>query len=122
MADDRTSPELARLLHQLRRREARRRGAPELTYRELAAKTGWSLGIVAQYFSGKSVPPVDRFDELIRLLGASPAEQGALATARDHAADRRRTGAGTAAGTGPSVGDGTETGAGPDTEAYGVPG
>ena len=90
MADDRTAPDLARLLHQLRRREARRRGAQELTYRELAARTGWSLGIVAQYFSGKSVPPIDRFDVLVRLLGATPTEQGTLATLRDRVAESRR--------------------------------
>lgn len=85
-----TSTELARRLQQLRRREARRRGAGELTYRELAAKTGWSLGIIAQYFSGKTLPPVDRFDVLVQLLGASPAEQGALATYRDQVAEHRR--------------------------------
>jgi DNA-binding SARP family transcriptional activator len=83
-------PDLPALLRRLRRREARRRGGPELTYRDLAATTGWSLGIVAQYFSGKSLPPIDRFDALVRLLGASPAEQGMLATARDQADDRRR--------------------------------
>ncbi|GHJ43355.1 SARP family transcriptional regulator [Catellatospora sp. TT07R-123] len=101
MGRDQASPELARLLHQLRRREARRRGGQELTYRELSTRTGWSLGIVAQYFSGKSVPPVDRFDVLIRLLGATPTEQGALATARDAAADGRRAGTVAAPG-GPS--------------------
>jgi DNA-binding SARP family transcriptional activator len=89
MVDDRI-PDLPRLLRQLRRREARRRGGPELTYRELAARTGWSLGIIAQYFSGKTLPPVDRFDMLVRLLGAAPAEQGALATARDRIHEYRR--------------------------------
>ena len=92
MADDQSAPDLARLLHQLRRRDARRRGAQELTYRELAARTGWSLGIVAQYFSGKSVPPIDRFDVLVRLLGATPTEQGTLATLRDRVAESRRKG------------------------------
>ncbi|GAA1572531.1 BTAD domain-containing putative transcriptional regulator [Dactylosporangium maewongense] len=90
MADDQAAPDLPGMLHQLRRREARRRGGAELTYRDLAAATGWSLGIVAQYFSGKSLPPVDRFDVLVRLLGASPAEQGVLAAARDRAEDHRR--------------------------------
>jgi DNA-binding SARP family transcriptional activator/tetratricopeptide (TPR) repeat protein len=92
MRQEQASLELARLLRELRRREARRRGGQELTYRELSARTGWSLGIVAQYLSGKSVPPIDRFDVLIRLLGATAAEQGALATARDAAADGRRKG------------------------------
>ena len=90
VADDPTALDLARLLHQLRRREARRRGGAELSYRELAARTGWSLGIVAHYFSGKTLPPVDRFDALVRLLGATPAEQGALATVRDRVDERRR--------------------------------
>lgn len=90
MVDDQAGPELVRLLRQLRRRDARRRGGPELTYREIAARTGWSLGIVAHYFSGKTLPPVDRFDELIRLLGAAPAEQGRLATVRDRADEQRR--------------------------------
>ncbi len=88
--DDQAAAELVRMLQRLRRREARRRGGAELTYRELAAQTGWSLGIIAQYFSGKSLPPVDRFDVLVRLLGASPTEQGALATARDRADEDRR--------------------------------
>ncbi|MEV0458742.1 BTAD domain-containing putative transcriptional regulator [Catellatospora methionotrophica] len=90
MTDDTGMSDLTRLLRQLRRREARSRGGAELTYRELAARTGWSLGIIAQYFSGKSLPPVDRFDVLVRLLGATAAELGVLATARDRADDHRR--------------------------------
>jgi tetratricopeptide (TPR) repeat protein len=86
-----TVDELARLLRQLRRREARRRGGPQLTYRELAAKTGWSLGIIGEYLSGKILPPTDRFDELIRLFGVTSTEQGALATARDRVEERRRS-------------------------------
>src|SRR5436309_16118900 len=76
-----TLEELARLLRQLRRREARRRGGPELTVRELAAKTGWSHGTIADYLAGKILAPTERFDALVQLLGASRAEQGALATA-----------------------------------------
>jgi DNA-binding SARP family transcriptional activator len=87
-----TVAELARLLRQLRRREARRRGGPELTYRELAARTGWSYGVIGQYFTGKVLAPTDRFDVLVRLLGAAPAEQGALASARDRVDERRRAG------------------------------
>src|SRR5688500_13538451 len=84
-----TVADLARLLRQLRRREARRRGGSEWTYRELAAKTGWSLGSIAKCFDGKALPPTDRFDALVRLLGATPAEQGALATARDRVEEHR---------------------------------
>jgi tetratricopeptide (TPR) repeat protein/transcriptional regulator with XRE-family HTH domain len=87
----RTVRELGRLLRQLRRREARRRGEAQLTYRDLAARTGWSRGIIGEYLSGKVLPPTDRFDVLIRLLGATPVEQGALATARDRVEEQRRT-------------------------------
>jgi hypothetical protein len=85
-----TLEDLARALRQLRRREARRQGQPELTYRELAAKTGWSVSIIGSYFTGKILPPTDRFDILTALLGANAAEQGGLATARDRIAERRQ--------------------------------
>ncbi|MFG3554752.1 ATP-binding protein [Micromonospora sp. NPDC047557] len=85
-----TLPELAGLLRQLRRREARQQGETRLTYRQLAAKTGWSRGIIGEYFAGNILPPPERFDALIRLLGATPTEQGVLATARDRIEERRR--------------------------------
>ncbi|MEV1017443.1 tetratricopeptide repeat protein [Micromonospora sp. NPDC049801] len=85
-----TLPDLAGLLRQLRRREARQQGETRLTYRQLAAKTGWSRGIIGEYFAGNVLPPPERFDALIRLLGASPTEQGVLATARDRIEERRR--------------------------------
>ncbi|WP_238434247.1 helix-turn-helix domain-containing protein [Micromonospora tarensis] len=85
-----TLPELAGLLRQLRRREARQQGETQLTYRQLAARTGWSRGIIGEYFAGNILPPPERFDALIRLLGATPAEQGVLATARDRIEERRR--------------------------------
>jgi tetratricopeptide (TPR) repeat protein len=85
-----TLEDLARALRQLRRREARRHGQRELTYRELAAKTGWSVSIIGAYFTGKALPPTDRFDILTALLGANAAEQGGLATARDRVAEHRQ--------------------------------
>ncbi|MBB5874274.1 DNA-binding SARP family transcriptional activator/Tfp pilus assembly protein PilF [Allocatelliglobosispora scoriae] len=90
MVEGGTLPDLARLLRQLKRRDARRRGGAELSYRALAARTGWSAGMIAHYFTGKTLPPTDRFDTLIRLLGATPAEQGKLATLRDHIDEDRR--------------------------------
>ena len=89
----RTLGDLAAVLRQLRRAEARRQGASALTYRELAARTGWSHAVIGEYFSGRTLAPTDRFDVLVRLLGATPAEQGALATARDRVEDHRRGGA-----------------------------
>ncbi|GAA2388033.1 ATP-binding protein [Dactylosporangium salmoneum] len=86
----RTEADLARLLRGLRRREARRRAGTELTYREIAAAAGWSHGIVGEYLGGRVLPPTGRFDDLVRMLGASPAEQGALATARDRVEEQRR--------------------------------
>ncbi|GAA3208313.1 ATP-binding protein [Dactylosporangium siamense] len=85
-----TLAELAGLLRALRRRHARRCGERELSYRTLAARTGWSHTAVAEYFTGKTLPPTDRFDVLVDLLGAGPAERGALATARDRVHERRR--------------------------------
>ncbi|GAA0390190.1 hypothetical protein Acor_46820 [Acrocarpospora corrugata] len=90
MAEVRTLADLARVLRGLRRRHARQRGRQELTYRELAAATGWSHGIIGEYLAGRVLPPTDRFDALIALLGATPAEQGALATARDQVEEGRR--------------------------------
>jgi len=86
----RTVAELAGLLRQLRRRDARDRGDSQLTYRELAARTGWAHGIIGDYFAGKTLPPTERLDVLVGLLGASPAEIGALATARDRVEEHRR--------------------------------
>jgi tetratricopeptide (TPR) repeat protein len=86
----RTASDLGRLLRELRRREARRRGESPPTYRELAIKTGWSLGAIGEYFAGRVLPPTDKFDELVRLLGASPTEQGRLATIRDRVEESRR--------------------------------
>jgi hypothetical protein len=86
----RTVPELARLLRFLRRREARKRDGAALTYRELAARTGWSHAIIGEYLAGTALPPSDRFDQLIQILGATRSELGALATARDRVEELRR--------------------------------
>jgi transcriptional regulator with XRE-family HTH domain len=91
-AETTTLAGLAELLRTLRRRHARQRRDSELTYRAIAARTGWSHTAVAEYFTGKTLPPTDRFDVLVALLGATPAEQGALATARDRVAENHRRG------------------------------
>jgi len=85
-----TAPELARVLRALRRRQARERGGKELSYRELATRAGWSFGVVGHYFNGEVLPPTHRFDALVRMLGATPVEQGRLATARDRVAEHQR--------------------------------
>ena len=113
----RSQQDLTSLLRQLRRREARSRSGRELTYRELAAKTGWSHAIIGQYLTGKVLPPTDRFDALIRILGAASAEQGALATARDRIEELRRTpsiAGGGRPGTVPPPGLAARAGAAPD--------
>jgi tetratricopeptide (TPR) repeat protein len=79
----RTLDDLAALLRDLRRRHARSRRDSSLTYRELATKTGFSLTAIAEYFTARTLPPTDRFDAVLELLGATPAERRALATARD---------------------------------------
>ncbi|TDB76256.1 tetratricopeptide repeat protein [Micromonospora sp. KC723] len=89
-AEVRTVHDLAVLLRQLRRRHARQQGDTPLTYRQLAAKTGWSRGVIGEYFAGNILPPTERFDILTGLLGATGVEQGALATARDRVEEGRR--------------------------------
>ena len=91
LAAVRTTAELGGILRQLRRRDARGRAGVELTARQIAAKTGWSHAAVADYFSGKVLPPTDRFDTLVQVLGVSSAEQGMLATARDRVEEHRRS-------------------------------
>src|SRR5215471_10608133 len=81
-AQARTLDDLAALLRDLRRRHARSRRDSSLTYRELAAKTGFSVTAIAEYFTARTLPPTDRFDAVLALLGATPAERRALATAR----------------------------------------
>lgn len=78
-----TLADLAALLRTLRRQHARARRDRALTYRELAGKTGWSHAAIAEYFTARTLPPTDRFDALLEVLGAAPAERRALATARD---------------------------------------
>jgi len=86
----RTVEELGEVLRRLRRRYARRSNSQELTVRELARRCGYAYGVVSEYLSGKALPPTDRFDVLVGLLGASTAEQQALATARDRVEEHRR--------------------------------
>src|SRR5689334_4507080 len=58
-------PDLARLLRQLRRRQAREHGRTELAYREIAEQTGISVPRVGAYLAGSALPPTNRFDELV---------------------------------------------------------
>ncbi|MGW6269350.1 MULTISPECIES: helix-turn-helix domain-containing protein [unclassified Streptomyces] len=85
-----TADALAALLRQLRRRAARRDGGAQITYRQLAARTGWAHGVIGDYFAGKTLPPTDRFDTLVQLLGATGHELRLLATARDRVEEARR--------------------------------
>jgi tetratricopeptide (TPR) repeat protein len=85
-----TPEDLARALRELRRRHARRRSDTELTYRELSATSGYAHSVIGDYFTGKTLPPTDRLDVLVVLLGATSEEQKAFATARDRIEERRR--------------------------------
>ncbi|WP_186316108.1 hypothetical protein [Catellatospora sichuanensis] len=55
--DVQTVQDLALPLRKLRHRHARQHGGNLLTYRQLAAKTGWSHGIIGEYFAGNVLPP-----------------------------------------------------------------
>ncbi|MFD3579388.1 helix-turn-helix domain-containing protein [Streptomyces sp. NPDC058644] len=111
---------LAALLRQLRRRAARRNGGTQLTYRQLATRTGWAHGAIGDYFAGKTLPPTDRFDTLVQLLGATGKELRLFATARDRVEEARR--AHTATGRGadpPDTDEATGTDSAPGTDAAG---
>ena len=81
---------LAGILRDLRRRHARTQRDSSLTYRELAERTGWSQAAIAEYFTARTLPPTDRFDALLEVLGASPRELRALAEARDRVEENQR--------------------------------
>ena len=97
-----TIEDLGDSLRRLRRRYARRRSDALLSYRYLAEKTGYAHGVIGGYFSGKVLPPPDKLDVLVVLLGASSAERLAFAAARDAIEDRRRGHADAASGSTPS--------------------
>ncbi|MFE6160500.1 helix-turn-helix domain-containing protein [Streptomyces sp. NPDC056486] len=101
-----TADALAALLRQLRRRAARRNGGAQLTYRQLAARTGWAHGVIGDYFAGKTLPPTERFDTLVQLLGATGHELRLLATARDRVEEARRSRTAAGGRTGPPGTDG----------------
>ncbi|MER7279832.1 tetratricopeptide repeat protein [Dactylosporangium sp. NPDC000244] len=77
-----TLDELSGLLRDLRRRQARRVRSSPLTFGEMAARTGWPHAVIGTYFDGRALPPAERLEALLRLLGASPAECFAFASAR----------------------------------------
>lgn len=85
-----TIEDLGDSLRRLRRRYARRRSDALLSYRYLAEKTGYAHGVIGGYFSGKVLPPPDKLDVIVVLLGANSAERLAFAAARDAIEERRR--------------------------------
>jgi hypothetical protein len=103
-----TLEDLGDSLRRLRRRYARRRSDALLSSRYLAEKTGYAHGVIGGYFSGKVLPPPDKLDVIVVLLGADSAERLAFAAARDAIEERRRrpneAAAGAAAGGGAGVG------------------
>ncbi|NUR63427.1 MAG: tetratricopeptide repeat protein [Catenulispora sp.] len=82
--------DLAGLLRAMRRRHTRQSRDSTLTYREMAQRTGWSRSAIAEYFTARTLPPADRFDALLTVLGAAPVELRALADARDRVEEVRR--------------------------------
>jgi hypothetical protein len=85
-----TLEDLGDSLRRLRRRFARRRSDALLSYRYLAEKTGYAHGVIGGYFSGKVLPPPDKLDVIVVLLGADSTERLAFAAARDAIEERRR--------------------------------
>jgi hypothetical protein len=85
-----TLEDLGDSLRRLRRRYARRRSDALPSYRYLAERTGYAHGVIGGYFSGKVLPPPDKLDVIVVLLGADGAERLAFAAARDAVEERRR--------------------------------
>jgi hypothetical protein len=105
-----TLEDLGDSLRRLRRRYARRRSDALLSYRYLAEKTGYAHGVIGGYFSGKVLPPPDKLDVIVVLLGADSTERLAFAAARDAIEERRRRPA--EAGLSGAGGNGNGSGAG----------
>ena len=81
-----TIDDLALLLRTLRQRSPDQTPA---SYREVAARTGWSPSIVGAYLTGRTLPSADRFDRLVRLFGVTADEIGPLRAARDRVEEGR---------------------------------
>jgi transcriptional regulator with XRE-family HTH domain len=84
-----TADDLGRSLRRLLRR-ARDRTGRKVTCRKLAAETGYGHSSINNWLEGRSLPAADRLGDVLVALGATPAEQRALATARDAIEERRR--------------------------------
>jgi hypothetical protein len=95
LQDLETLGDLGLALHALRHRHARREVGKEFTYRELAARTGYSFQAIGEYFAGKVLASTERLDVLVTLMGASAGEQRIFATARDNIEERQRRSAAT---------------------------
>ena len=64
----RTGAEMATTLRNLRRREARQREGAELTYRQLAAKAGWSHAVVADYLAQMPISRVGTVEDIAEAI------------------------------------------------------
>ena len=95
--------ELGRALRDLRRRHARLARDSQFTFRELEARSGIPRAAINDYFNGRSLPPTDRLDVLVQLLGATPREQKKFADARDRVEELSRSLAPSVAATGGSA-------------------
>jgi tetratricopeptide (TPR) repeat protein/transcriptional regulator with XRE-family HTH domain len=84
-----TIADLGRALRSLQRR-ARDKTGRSVTCRKLADETGYAPSSISNWLSGRSLPSADRLGDILLSLGATRAEQRALATARDAIEERRQ--------------------------------
>jgi len=87
-----TLDDLGYSLHRLRKRFAWRRHDMVVSYRFLAARTGYAHSAIAEYFAGTALPPPDKLDAIVVFLGANEDERLAFAKAHDAIEERRRRG------------------------------
>lgn len=88
----RSQEDLGYSLERLRQRHAWRKHAAKLSYRLLAARTGYAYSTISEYFTGRVLPPSDRLYTIAALLGADEAELRAFAALRENLDTRRRMG------------------------------
>jgi transcriptional regulator with XRE-family HTH domain len=81
-----TKQDLGRVLRRLKRRRARQTNE-KLTVRYLEAELGYSRASINAYFAGKTLPPIDKLDDIVGFLGATDAEKKAFAEAWERIED-----------------------------------
>jgi len=88
--DAQTLDDLGNSLSRLRQRYAQRSHQTVPTYRFLADRTGYGPSVIGEYFNATVLPPPDKLDAIVAILGADEAERLAFVKLRNAIEERRR--------------------------------